>query len=331
MQYRELGRSGIEVSSLAFGAWQIADPEYWGADADVDAQRTVSVALDAGITLFDTAEAYGKGESERLLGACLGARRPEAVVASKIAPWNCAPDKVAPACEASLARLGTDYLDLYQVHWPFERTAFDDVHAALDTLRDQGKVRAVGVSNYGTRDLAGWMRTGTTVSNQLAYSLLFRAIEYEIVPACQDAGVGILAYMPLMQGLLAGRWAAVDDVPVKRRRTRQFSSEREGTGHDEPGCEQETFAALAEIQALARELDVSMAVLALAWTMQQPGISSVIVGARKPHQLERNLDAATRDLSPAVVEQLNAITEPVKAALGANADLWKSGEDSRVQ
>lgn len=331
MQYRELGNSGINVSALAFGAWQIADPDYWGADADVDAQRTVSVALDAGITLFDTAEAYGKGESERVLGACLGARRPEAVVASKIAPWNCEPDEVAPACEASLQRLGTDYLDLYQVHWPFERSAFDDVHAALDTLRDQGKVRAVGVSNYGPRDLAEWMRSGSTVSNQLAYSLLFRAIEYDIVPACRDAGAGILVYMPLMQGLLAGRWATPEDVPLKRRRTRQFSSEREGTGHDEPGCEREVFTALAEIRAVAEELGVSMAVLSLAWAIQQPGVTSVILGARKPHQLERNLAAASLELPGAVVEQLNAATEPVKNALGANADLWKSGEASRIR
>ncbi|MBW7865648.1 MAG: aldo/keto reductase [Candidatus Hydrogenedentes bacterium] len=118
MIYRPLGPSGMNVSVISFGAWQIGDDDFWGPDERADAKRTVQEALDAGVNFFDTAEAYGKGESERVLGKCLGSRRREVLLASKVSTENCAPDRLRAACEGSLKRLGTDYLDLYQVHWP---------------------------------------------------------------------------------------------------------------------------------------------------------------------------------------------------------------------
>lgn len=330
MEYRALGDSGLSVSTLAFGAWQIGDPGYWGTDEQTDAEEAVNAALDAGINIFDTAEGYAEGESERVLGKVLGSRRKDVIIATKVLPNHLEPAKLRASCEASLERLGTDVIDLYQAHWPNRDVPFEDTYAELARLRDEGKIRAIGVSNFGVRDLTDWLSCGPSVSNQLGYGLLFRAIEYEIVPACQQHNVGVLVYMPLLQGLLAGRWWSVEEVPEMRRRTRHFAPTRPGTRHDEPGCEDLLFEALRKIQEVADGLGHPMARVALAWTMAQPGITSVIAGARKPHQLIRNVEATELKLPEDALAQLNAATEPIKQHLGANADMWDSGEKARI-
>ncbi len=319
------------MSVLSFGAWQIGDPKYWGDDGADDAGAAVGAAIDTGINLFDTAEQYGNGESERVLGKALGARREEVYVASKVSPENCNALKLRQSCERSLQNLGTDRLDLYQIHWPFRGIAFEDVFAELKHLQREGKIRHIGVSNFGPADLKQAHRRGEICSNQIGYNLLFRAPEYEIVPACQRMDVGVLAYMPLMQGLLSGRWMAADDVPQNRRRTRHFSKERPGTRHGEEGCEDLVFQALAGIAKIAKELGETMATVALAWLIAQPGVTSAIVGARKPEQLERNLRAAELTLHAGVIEELGAITHPIKVHLGHNADMWQGEGDSRIQ
>lgn len=331
MQYRILGTSNLKVSALAFGAWQIGDPAYWGEGDAHDAQAVVDAALDAGITLFDTAEMYGKGESERALGKALGARRKDVLVASKVWPDKCAPADLRRACEGSLERLGTDYLDLYQIHWPVRGIPFSDVYGELDRLKQEGKIREIGVSNFGVQDLDTWMTAGTCVSDQLGYNLLFRAVEWEILPACARHGIGVLVYMPLLQGLLTGRWHTAEEVPMLRRRTRHFSSHREGTRHGEAGCEALTFGTLAKVARVADGVGVPMASLALAWLLANPSVSSVIVGGRHPEQLRRNLDAAGMTLTQDVRAELDFITEPLKAQLGSNADMWLSAEDSRIR
>lgn len=331
MRYRRLDSSDLNVSVIAFGGWQLGDPEYWGADAGIDADGTVRAALDAGVTLFDTAEMYGAGRAEEALGRALGARRGEAIIASKVLPQHCAPDALRAACEASLVRLGTDYIDLYQVHWPCRDVPFDETYDALERLRDEGKIRYAGVSNFGPHDLGAWMQHGEAVSNQLGYNLLFRAIEHEIVPACQRHGLGILVYMPLMQGLLSGRWRTVEEIPMLRRRTRHFSSSRDGTRHGEPGCETLLEDTLAKLATIAGETGRTMAELAIAWTISQPGVTAVIVGARKPHQLLRNLAAADWIPEPEVLSQLDTVTQPLKDHFGANADMWQGAESGRIR
>lgn len=331
MKYGTLGASQLRVSVMAFGAWQIGDPAYWGANAESDAQAAVDAAIDAGINLFDTAEMYGAGESERVLGRVLGERRRDVLVASKVWPDKCAPKDLRRACEGSLSRLNTDYLDLYQIHWAPRDLRFEDVYGEMARLKEEGKIREIGVSNFGATDLEAWRRAGSCVSNQLGYNLIFRAIEYEIVPACVRAGAGVLAYMPLMQGLLAGRWQSADIVPALRRRTRHFSGTREGTRHGEAGCEELTFSTLREIRRIADELGEPMANVALAWTMAQPGMTSVIVGARNPAQVRRNVAATGLALSSDVLAELDRITAPLKEALGRNADMWDNAENSRVR
>ena len=330
MQYRQLGKSGPEVSVIAFGAWQLGDPGYWGDDAAVDAEATVQEALDHGVNLFDTAEMYGGGHAEEVLGKALGTRRDDILIASKFIPGHARPERLRKACEESLKRLGTDRIDLYQVHWPFRDVPFAEAFGELRRLREEGKIRYIGLSNFGPRDLDAWMTAGDAVSNQLGYNLLSRAIEYTIVPACSAHGLGVLAYMPLLQGILAGRWYAIGDIPEKRRRTRHFASGRPGTRHGEPGCETELAAALDGIAAIARELGKPMATVALAWLLAQPGIGSVLVGGRKPGQFVRNLEAIDTPLSADVLERLDGVTRPVKVALGSNADLWQSDSEARI-
>jgi aryl-alcohol dehydrogenase-like predicted oxidoreductase len=330
MNYRKLERANFEASTLAFGAWQLGDPDYWGSDAEADGAAAVRAALDAGFTLFDTAEMYGGGESERALGKALGHRRGEALIASKVSAGHGQPGALRSACEASLERLNTDWLDLYQVHWPFRDVSFEDACATMQSLRDEGKIRAVGVSNFGPEDLAAWANLEPPAANQLGYNLLFRAIEFDIVPACKRLGAGILVYMPLLQGLLAGRWDSPDAVPEKRRRTRHFSSERSAVRHGQPGHEALTFEALAAIRRIAEEAGVSMATLALAWTMAQPGVTSVIVGARNPGQVARNAEAAEWSPPQAVLDALDEATSPLKEAMGSNADMWMAGGEARI-
>ena len=331
MQQRTLGDSEIAVSAIGFGAWQMADPKYWGEDDAADADATLRTALDAGITLFDTAEFYGDGLSEQMLGKALGKRRSEVVIASKIWPTNClSPDTIRERCERSLEMLGTDYIDLYQVHWPTE--APDEmVFSALRALKEEGKVREIGISNFGPTQIEAWCREGAAVSNQLAYNLLFRAIEFDIVPACQKHAMGILAYVPVMQGLLAGRYESVDDIPPTRRRTRHFSSAREGTRHGEPGAEDLLFESIARIREIADDLGEPMAAVALAWAMRQPSITSALIGARKPEQLTENLRAADIALDDDTLARLDAATTDLKDALGPNADMWLAGDEARVR
>lgn len=331
MECRRLGNSDLNVSVYAFGAWQLGDTAYWGEEAETDAEAVVQTAIDAGVNLFDTAEGYGAGRSEEVLGGALGARRNDVYITSKVSPENCVPPtRLRAACEASLKRLGTSTIDLYQVHWPCEPSRFDDAAAEMMRLKDQGKIRAIGVSNFGPRHLDAWVRTGECDSNQLGYNLLFRAIEYDIVPACRKRGVGILAYMPVMQGILAGRWNAIEEIPEARRRTRHFSKERPGTRHGQPGCEELLMQTLKDLDALCKQIGQPMARVAIAWLMRQAGVASVLVGGRTKSQLERNLSAAGLALGDDVLERLNTITEPLKQRLGTNPDMWCGETERRI-
>ncbi|NIA14164.1 MAG: aldo/keto reductase [Nitrospiraceae bacterium] len=331
MEYRPLGSSGLEASILAFGAWQLGDPEYWGEDSQADGAAAVHAAIDAGINLFDTAEMYGGGESERALGRALRGKRDQVLVASKVLPTHCTPDKLRAACEASLQRLDMEWIDLYQVHWPFRDVPFEDAYGELGRLRDEGKIRAIGVSNFGAQDLDDWMRVGDAATNQLGYNLVFRAIEWEIVPACLRHGVGILVYMPLLQGLLSNRWKTADELPPARRRTRHFSSGRPEVRHGCPGCEDLLFETLRRLGEVAEGIGQSPATVALAWAAAQPGVTSVIVGARNPVQLLRNVEAAGLELDATTLATLDEITRPLKDYFGTNADMWQSGDHCRIR
>lgn len=324
MEYRRLGTTGVTVSAVAMGCWAIAGDWVWGEQDEQASIATIHAALDAGINFFDTAEAYGDGASETLLGKALAGRRHGVVIATKVSDAHLHRDALLQACERSLKRLNTDYIDLYQIHWPNWEVPLAETVEALDKLQQQGKVRAVGVSNFGVRDLTDLLALGRCVTNQLPYSLLWRAIEFEIRQKCIDNDVGILCYSPLSQGLLTGKFASADDVPETRARTRFFSSERRLTRHGEDGCEAETFAAVSAIRRICAAIGAPMEQVALAWLLRQPGVTAVLAGARTPDQIRRNADAAQLHLSPDVVDALTAATDALKRRLGPNPDQYQS-------
>jgi myo-inositol catabolism protein IolS len=189
-------------------------------------------------------------------------------------------------------------------------------------------VRAIGVCNFGVGDLSDLLALGWVETNQLPYSLLWRAIEYGIRQKCINQGVGILCYSPLVQGLLTGKFSSPDEVPEGRARTRLFSSDRPQTRHDEPGCETEVFSAIEKIRQVCDEIEQPMASVSVAWLLHQPGVTAVIAGARKPHQIQQTAQAADLELSSAVIDELTAATEEVKGKLGPNPDMWQ--QESRL-
>ncbi len=324
MKYRLLGKSGIQVSTIAMGCWGLAGGEMWGRQDEDQSIATVAAALDAGVNFFDNAEAYGNGLSEEVLGKALKGRRHQAIIATKIRSHDLSAQAVTTACERSLKRLQTDYIDLYQTHWPDRSTPIAETLDALHKLQNAGKVREIGVSNFGERDLSELLEQGSVVTNQLPYSLLWRAIEYEIQSVCVNNHIGILCYSALLHGLLTGKYSRVAEFPPSRARTRHFSKLRPLVRHDEDGCEQETFAAIRRIRLIAEREEIPMAILSTSWVLHRQGVCSVIVGARRPEQVSQIAQAADLTLSKTVLDELTGATETLKQTLGPNADMWQS-------
>jgi len=330
MEYRKLGNTDIKVSVVTMGCWGIAGGANWGAQDENLIKPTVEAALDAGVNCFDTAPAYG--DSEKLLAHALGSRRKDVVIATKLSSGDLAPNKIAAACDKSLRDLDTDFIDLYQIHWPSHKIPLADTLGEMNRLIDKGKIRAIGVSNFGPVALAEAFTHAPIASNQLSYSLIARAIEYEIVPICEKKNIGVLCYSPLMQGLLTGKFKSAADVPAGRARTRHFNSANwPDTRHGEKGCEPETFAAINDIRKICDELKRPMSHVALAWCLYQPAVATVLAGARTPEQMKENAGAASLKLSDDILKRLGAATLTVKERLGKNADLWGHPSEARMR
>jgi aryl-alcohol dehydrogenase-like predicted oxidoreductase len=329
MQYRQLGDTDIRVSSVALGCWSLIGDANWGEQSRSDSCAAIDAALEAGINLLDTAPVYGNGESETLLGEILQGRRDRLVIADKVL-GRLDRAHVFAACEQSLRRLQTDRIDLYQVHWPDRETPFAETVAALDTLVRQGKIRCYGVSNFGPADLAAILAAGAQpVTNQMPYSLLWRGIETEVLPCCREKNIGLLSYSSLMQGLLTGKFLNADAVPAGRARTRHFGPERPQTRHHEAGAEEATFAAIDAVRSACRARQLDMAQVALAWVAAQPGVASVLAGARNAAQARTNAAAGALTLDDDMLAVLDRSTARLKSILGANLDPWQS--DSRIR
>ncbi len=329
MELRALGGSDLRVSVMGLGCWPLGGGEGWGEADEKQGIATIHAALDGGINFFDTAESYNSGRSEEIVGKALADRRDRALIATKISPRNTDPEAVRTHLEASLRRLRTDYVDLYQVHWPMPPANIEGAVAVLEELHSSGKVRTLGISNHGVQQMEALVWTGAPfASNQLCYNLITRAIEFEVVPACLKYGMSVIAYMALMQGMLAGAYTSADQVPEFRARTRHFGADR-GARHGEPGYEEQTFQTISGVRAIAADLGVPMAALSLAWVMAQRPVASVLIGSRKPDQLVRNLDAATLALTPETVRALDEASRPLRDAMGPNIDMWQGGANAR--
>lgn len=330
MKYHSFPGTDLSVSQLCFGCWGIISDAHWGERAEEDSHAAMTAALDSGVNFFDTAPIYGDGASEELLGRFLAQRgvREQTIVASKIRPDKMRAADVMVECDESLRRLRTDYIDLYQTHWTSREVPITETWDAMERLQQQGKVRHLGVCNMGTGDLEELPKR--PLSNQLPFNLLWRAIESTILPRCVEDGVGVLAYSPLMHGMLAGNYHSPDQVPDSRARTRHFSHTRPQTRHDESGCEARTFAAIHRIREIATHENRSMSDVALAWTIQQAGLVSVIAGARTAQQMQDNL-RFLEPLTPTTLSALNEATDELKQILGPNPDMWDSGTQSRYR
>ena len=331
MDYRKLGKSDLDVSVITMGCWAIAGGRVWGDQDEKAAIEALRTAVDVGVNFFDTAEAYGNGRSEELLGKAFKGMRDDVVIATKVSNSNLRPEDLRKSCEDSLRRLDMDTIDVYYIHWPNWEIPFEDTMGEMARLKEEGKIRFVGCSNFGKRDLRSILDVDHVEVNQVAYSLLFRAIEYDIVPICLEHEVSIAPYSPLMHGILTGKFETLEDIPDGRARTRHFSSDRPMTRHGEAGAEAETAQALAAIRRICDDAGLPMVKVALAWLLERPGVTTVIAGARNPEQIRANAEAAALDLPADMVAALNKATEPLKAELGSNADMWETDEESRIR
>ncbi len=333
MVRRICGNTGLSLPVLGIGCWAYGGEEndYWGAQDQREAEAVVHAALDAGANYLDTAEGYNDGRSEEALGKALGRRRTEAIIGTKVSPSNARPDLLRKSCEASLRRLGTDYIDLYMPHWPLTDFPVGTAFETLSALQKEGKIRQIGLSNFGAQQIREAAGTGVSIAtDQLCYNLLSRAIEIEILPECQRRGIGVVGYMPLQQGLLTGKYALLDELPPMRTRTRHFRGDRPLSRHGEAGAEVEVSNILSGLRLISQESGIPAAHLALAWAIHQPGVTCALAGIRTLAQLEEALAGAAVELSPDRLARLDRLTEPLKRKLGPNADYFQGQAGSRI-
>lgn len=321
---KKFGNTDLVTSPIVYGCMGSAGA--FGAQEENDSIEALQEAFNVGINFFDTAEAYGNGYSEQLLGRALGHKRSEIVISSKVAEQNMAPADIEIACERSLSNLGTDFIDLYMLHWPNRDVPLADSIGALEKLKQDGKIRYYGVSNFGNKDIEEALALGEISVNQLPYHLFSRAIEFEVQPKCLAAGVPIMCYSPLMQGLLAGKYRSLNEFPVNRARTRMFDHRKWAeVAHTEHGAEQTGQELLDALWQLVDGTGFSMEELAIGWLKSRAAVGGIIVGTRNAEQsrsLKKLLDI---ELEETLLKALSAASNQLKEQLGSDIDMWGKG------
>lgn len=314
---RLLGNSGITITPIIFGTWQ-AGKSGWVGVEDAEVIKAMRAAYDAGITTFDTAEVYGDGYSEELVAQALHQVRDRVVYATKVFANHLAYQQVIDACEGSLKRLKTDYIDLYQIHWPagsFKSpiVPIAETMRALNDLKQQGKIRSIGISNFSKDQLAEAMQYGRIDSLQPPYSLFWRQVEQDTLPYCVENNISVIAYSSLAQGLLTGKFAPnhkFEEGDI-RAKNKLFQAEHF----------QRAQAALEQLRPIAERHNCTLAQLALAWLIAQPQ-TSAIVGARNADQAVQNAKAAEVTLMADELDEINAIGRTVTDHLDDNPVMW---------
>lgn len=313
MRYRPLGMSGIEASVVGLGTWATGGGVVWGeGPSDAESIRAIHAALDLGVNLIDTAPAYGWGRSEAVVGQAIRGRRDQVVIATKCGLWwkdergsyvtnldgkpirrSLRPDTIQVEVEESLRRLGTDWIDLYQTHWPAvepDKTPIADTMACLLRLKDQGKIRAIGCSNVSIEELEEFDSSGDLSSDQFRYSILYREPERDILPYCERRGIAALTCTSLEQGLLTGK-IGMDPKFGKD----EWRSNEAWMAWYKPENRRRVLEVLEGWRALAEERSATLAQLVVAWTAAQPGVTHVLCGARTASEIRETALAA--DLS----------------------------------
>ncbi|MCW1430726.1 aldo/keto reductase [Novosphingobium sp. JCM 18896] len=320
MEYRQLGSSGLRVPTLSFGTGTFGGtgPLFgaWGQSDASEARRLIDICLDAGVTLFDTADVYSDGASEQILGEAIRGRRDSVLISTKTGlplgdgpqDWGVSRARLIRAVEASLRRLGSDHIDLLQLHAFDASTPVEELMATLDQLIAAGKVRYAGVSNYpgwqlmkaqAVADRNGWQRL---VAHQVYYSLIGRAYEADLMPLGADQGVGALVWSPLGWGRLTGKVGRDRPLPANSRLhdTEQFA----------PPVESERlYRVIDALEAVAEETGRKVPQIAINWLLQRPTVSSVIIGARNEEQLRQNLGAVGWSLTREQIAALDAASQ----------------------
>ena len=327
MEHRTLGESDIKVSELAFGAWAIGGWQWGGADSK-DAVNAIETAVDHGMTTIDTAAVYGFGLSEELVGKAIRGKRDKVQILTKFGlTWgekkgefffasqdNSGKDvdiykysskaKVISDCDQSLKRLGTDFIDLYQIHWPDQTTPVSETMEAIEYLVKKGKIRAGAVCNYPQQLMIEAGKTYRIASNQVPYSMVNRSIENDIVPYCIDNNIGILAYSPLQRGLLTGK--------IKHGHVFKEGDTRPGTiYYMEPNFSR-IMKLIENLSEIASGLNVTLSQLVLNWTLRQPGITCALAGARNADQVLENVRAADFKLNNEEIARINKYLTDLK-------------------
>jgi len=282
MEYRELP-NGLVVSLITFGCWEMGGGQ-WETRGDEVNRHVIDQALDWGVTTFDTAEGYGHGHSETLLGEALAPIRDRTVIATKVSKSHLRSREIHMALDNSLRRLRTDYIDIYYVHWPNPDVPLEETMSTLETLRQAGKIRAIGVSNFSLRQLIEARQYASVTVVQSEYSLLTRDIEHGLLTYCRDRGIAVFTYSSLAKGILSGVFHQTDGIKLPtdfRRERRLFLPEH-----------LEAAAPLIDrLREIGERRQGTAGQIALRWLLDQPGISSVIIGSQNADHVRENLDA----------------------------------------
>jgi voltage-dependent potassium channel beta subunit len=317
VEYRRLGRSGVKVSEISLGSWLT----YGGSVAEERARACIHKAYELGINFFDTANVYMRGTAEEIVGRALkGFERDSYVLATKVYfPMGEGPNDrglsrkhIIEQCHASLERLGVDYVDLYQCHRYDEDAPLEETLRALDDLVRQGKILYVGVSEWTADQIADALRLAEEmnleriVSNQPRYNMVQRQIEAEVIPLCEREGVGQVVFSPLAQGVLTGKYRA-GEIPEQGTRAADPESNR----FMQQVMNEEVLSAVGKLSSVASDAGLSMSQLALAWVLQHDNVSSAIIGASRPEQVEDNAEAAGVRLSTQVVSEIDSTLKDV--------------------
>jgi aryl-alcohol dehydrogenase-like predicted oxidoreductase len=308
MQTRQLGSQGPEISVVGFGAWE-AGGDWWGPNASEDGViEAIRAGLDAGMTWVDTAEVYGRGRSEELVGRAIEGRRDQVLVFTKVggpgSGTGYRPEQVRTALQASLDRLGTDHVDLYQIHWPDESVRLEDTWGAMADLADEGLTRWVGVSNFGRDEVERCLAIRHVDSVQNRFSLIHHEDRTDLLAWLAERGVGYLAYSPLGLGLLTGAIG-----PGHRFDEGDVRGGRQGgqPADFRPGRVERILARVDRLRPVADRLGISLAQLALRWVLEQDGLTAAIAGSRNPAHARSNAATGDAQLDEAAQEEIEGI------------------------
>jgi myo-inositol catabolism protein IolS len=313
MQQRRLGSSQVSVSEIGLGTWGMSGA-FWGATDDAESIRVIHQALDLGVTLVDTAEAYGWGHAEEVVGKALAGRRQQAVIATKAAPNHLEPAEAVKALEGSLKRLQTDYVDVYFIHWPNPDVPLGATMDAFERLRAEGCIRALGVSNFGAKEMDAARQHGVIDVLQPPYNMLWREVEAATLPYCRKHDIGVMPYSGLAQGLLTGA--------LSRNTAFVEGDERRTTVLFQPGTYERALDAVEGLRLIATKYGKSVPQLAIQWLTSRPGVSSPLLGARTVHEMKENAGSVGWSIAEADVAEIDRLTLPVWKQIADKGDMF---------